>query len=444
MARIETPRPVTPRRVRGTQDIFGDEERRFAHVLETFDHVRRLYCFSRVEVPMFEDTQVFARSIGETTDVVAKEMYTFPDRGGDSLTLRPEFTAGICRAFITEGWRQHIPMKLVASGAVFRYERPQKGRYRQFHQIDAEVIGAAEPAADVELLVLADQLLRELKIEGVTLQLNTLGDAETRDAWRAALVAHFEAHRGDLSEESRDRLGRNPLRILDSKEPRDRPIADAAPGIDAFLTSGAGAFFEAVTQGLDAAGVAWTRNARLVRGIDYYRHTAFEFVTDRLGAQGTVLAGGRYDGLIESLGGPGTPGVGWAAGVERLAMLVGEPQTDEIHAVMIPIGVVAEQRATAILAELRRASLRVEMGFHGNMKRRLAKANAAGALVALIIGDEELAEDVILAKSLNSGDQNRIAINQLAEQLKMMIATESLAVRGVDPSHLRPALIGSP
>ena len=289
MARIET-----PRRVRGTQDIFGDEQRRFATVIETFERVRRLYCFQRVDLPVFEATEVFARSIGETTDVVSKEMYTFPDRGGDSLTLRPEFTAGIARAFLTEGWQQYAPLKVATSGAVFRYERPQKGRYRQFHQIDAEILGAPEPAADVELLVMADQLLHELGIaEGVTLQLNTLGDAETRDAWRAGLVAHFEAHRGDLSEDSLTRLEKNPMRILDSKDPRDRPIADAAPDIDAYLTDEARAFFDAVTAGLDAAGVRWTRNPRLVRGLDYYRHTAFEFVTDRLGAQGTVLAGGR-------------------------------------------------------------------------------------------------------------------------------------------------------
>ena len=274
MARIET-----PKRIRGTQDIFGEEQRRFAHVLDTFDRVRRLYCFQRVETPVLESTPVFSRSMGETSDVVSKEMYSFATGEDGPLTLRPEFTAGICRAFITNGWQQYLPLKLVTSGAVFRRERPQKGRYRQFHQIDAEIIGAPEPAADVELLVLADQLLHELGIaDGVTLQLNTLGDAETRDAWRTALVAHFEAHRGELSEDSLTRLEKNPMRILDSKDPRDRPIADSAPGIDAFLTEEAAAFFKAVTDGLDAAGVKWTRNDRLVRGLDYYRHTAFEFV----------------------------------------------------------------------------------------------------------------------------------------------------------------------
>jgi len=374
MARIET-----PKRIRGTQDIFGPEQRRFARVLEAFEKVRRLYAFQRVDLPVFEDTQVFARSIGETTDVVSKEMYSFEDRGGDSITLRPEFTAGICRAYLTEGWQQYAPLKLVTSGAVFRYERPQKGRYRQFHQIDAEVIGAAEPAADVELLAFADQLLNELGIaEGVTLQLNTLGDAETREAWRGALVAHFERHRGELSEDSLVRLDKNPMRILDSKDPRDRGIADAAPDIDAYLTSEAGAFFAAVTKGLDAAGVKWTRNARLVRGLDYYRHTAFEFVTDRLGAQGTVIGGGRYDGLIEQLGGPHTPAVGWAAGIERLAMLLEEPSSD------VRISVVAdnadlEAAAAEIAATLRKNGVAVDRSFKGNAKKQVENARRRGS-----------------------------------------------------------------
>lgn len=381
MARIET-----PKRVRGTQDIAFEDQRRFGHVVDTFERVRKLYCFGRVELPVFEATQVFARTMGETSDVVSKEMYTFPDRGGDLLTLRPEFTAGIARAFITEGWQQHAPMKIATHGPVFRYERPQKGRYRQFHQVDAEIIGAAEPQADVELLVLADQLLRELGIsEGVTLQLNTLGDAETRDAWRAALVAHFEAHRGELSEDSLARLEKNPLRILDSKDPRDRPIADSAPDIDAYLTEEAAAFFKAVTDGLDAAGVPWTRNSRLVRGLDYYRHTAFEFVTDRLGAQGTVLAGGRYDGLIESLGGSPTPGVGWAAGIERLAMLVEIELTERPKIIIIPDDVSVARLSVGYLSALRRAGIVADMHFSGSSKRRVDRAWRADADALLFV-----------------------------------------------------------
>ncbi|MEH3100079.1 histidine--tRNA ligase [Sphingomonas adhaesiva] len=394
MARIQT-----PARVRGTQDIFRDEERRFAHVLATFDRVRRLYGFERVETPVFEDTQVFARSIGETTDVVSKEMYSFPDKGGDSLTLRPEFTAGIARAYITNGWQQYAPVKVVTSGAVFRYERPQKGRYRQFHQIDAEVLGATEPAADVELLTLADQLLAELGIEGVTLQLNTLGDAATRDAWRDALVAHFEAHRGDLSEDSLARLAKNPLRILDSKDPRDRPVADAAPGIDAYMSAEAGAFFETVQKGLDAAGVRWTRNERLVRGLDYYRHTAFEFVTDRLGAQGTVLAGGRYDGLVESLGGPATAGVGWAAGVERLAMLIDEPAAARPDVAVVVEDDRAHDAAVAALARLRRAGVSAQLVATGSPRKRYDRAlklEPAETLVFAMDGDAAVSRGRVL------------------------------------------------
>ena len=374
----------TPQRVRGTQDIAFDEQRRFAHVLATFERVRALYCFQRVDIPVFEATEVFARSIGETTDVVSKEMYSFADKGGDSITLRPEFTAGIARAYIGNGWQQHAPMKLATSGPVFRYERPQKGRFRQFHQIDAEVIGAAEPAADVELLVMADQLLAELGIEGVTLQLNTLGDAETRDAWRAGLVAHFEARRAELSPESVERLAKNPLRILDSKDPRDRPAADSAPDIDAFLTPEARGFFDAVTAGLDAAGVRWTRNPRLVRGLDYYRHTAFEFVTDRLGAQGTVIGGGRYDGLIGTLGGPETPGVGWAAGVERLAMLV-DDQLATPFVVVTPERSSDEAEAIHVINALRRGGVAVADPYKGKPSRRFEVARREGAALVLTV-----------------------------------------------------------
>jgi histidyl-tRNA synthetase len=312
--------------IRGMQSLVGEEADRMHHVVQSFDHVRRLFGFKRVEVPVLEPTSVFSRSLGETTDVVSKEMYSFDDRGGDSVTLRPEFTAGIARAYLSEGWQQFAPLKVATHGPAFRYERPQKGRFRQFHQLDAEILGAGEPAADVELLCFADLLLKELGIsEGITLQLNTLGDPETRASWRAALIDYFSAHRNDLSDESRERLDKNPLRILDSKDPRDKAIAAGSPTIDDYLTNEASDFFAAVTTGLDASGVAWQRAASLVRGLDYYRHTAFEFVTDRLGAQGTVLGGGRYDGLIENLGGAHTPAVGWAAGIERLGMMIDRP-----------------------------------------------------------------------------------------------------------------------
>src|SRR3954451_9119040 len=245
--------PVQP--VRGTQSLLGEDADRLAAVIAAVDRVRRLYGFKRVEVPTIEHTAVFARTIGETTDVVSKEMYSFEDRGGESITLRPEFTAGICRAYLSEGWQQYAPLKLATHGSAFRYERPQKGRFREFHQLDAEIIGAAEPQADVELLSFGNQLLQELGIaEGVTLELNTLGDPQTRDAWRGALVEYFQSHHGSLSEDSVDRLERNPLRILDSKDPQDRAICVDAPSVDDFLTNEAADFFAAVTAGLDTAG----------------------------------------------------------------------------------------------------------------------------------------------------------------------------------------------
>jgi histidyl-tRNA synthetase len=434
MAKIETPRPI-----RGTQDILGGTPEafgeRFAHVVATFDRVRRLYGFQRVEVPVFEATAVFARSLGESTDVVSKEMYTFEDRGGDSVTLRPEFTAGIARAYITEGWQQYAPLKVATHGPLFRYERPQKGRFRQFHQLDAEIIGAAEPGADVELLVFADQLLQELGIgEGVTLTLNTLGDAESRDAWRAALIAHFEAHRDQLSEESLDRLNRNPLRILDSKDPRDRPVADSAPDIDAYLTDEARGFFEKVTAGLDAAGVAWERNARLVRGLDYYRHTAFEFVTDRLGAQGTVLGGGRYDGLIENLGGPATPAVGWAAGIERLAMLV-DVKSDQPPLVLVP----EDEKALVVCEELavllRRSGIACDLPYSGALKKRFDKAKKSGADCALLVStalnrENEIAE--VRLRKLHDG----VDLDEIAKAIYEAIDTRFVASPEGQPSDV--------
>ncbi len=380
----------TPQPIRGTQDIFGAEAEAFAFVVETFERVRRLYRFRRVEMPVFEKTEVFARSLGETTDVVSKEMYSFEDRGGESLTLRPEFTAGIARAFLTNGWQQYAPLKVATHGPLFRYERPQKGRYRQFHQIDAEVIGAAEPQADVELLAMADQLLKELGIADVTLHLNTLGDAASREAWRAALIDYFRAVKGDLSEESQERLEKNPLRILDSKDPRDKPFLADAPKIDAFLSEEASAFFAAVTSGLDAAGVKWVRAESLVRGLDYYRHTAFEFIPDEgsasaaaLGSQSTVLGGGRYDGLMESLGGAPTPAVGWAAGIERLAMLVGAREEERLDVAVAAENAERETEAVALVTDFRRAGFAAELFASGSARKRYDKARKANSAILI-------------------------------------------------------------
>jgi histidyl-tRNA synthetase len=363
---------------------------------------------------------------------VSKEMYTFEDRGGDSITLRPEFTAGIARAYLTNGWQQYAPMKLSVHGPLFRYERPQKGRYRQFHQIDAEIIGAAEPQADVELLVMADQLLKELGInEGVTLQLNTLGDTQSRDAWRAALIGYFNDHKSALSEDSLARLEKNPLRILDSKDPKDRPIADAAPVIDDYLSPQAQDFFGAVTAGLDAAGVAWDRNARLVRGLDYYRHTAFEFVTDRLGAQGTVLGGGRYDGLIENLGGNATPAVGWAAGIERLAMLV----DDEFEYVNLPkLAIVVQadslnELGWKLCVGMRRRKCTTELIATGSFKKRFEKALKLSPYYVAVLDDMTTMYDQVgnLRAKIFVGDESD-AVDVFRDVFE--IISETYTVRG--------------
>ena len=408
-----------PQKVRGTQDMIGVEAERFHQVVDAFDRVRRLYAFQHIEVPVFEATEVFARTLGESTDVVSKEMYTFEDRGGESLTLRPEFTAGICRAFISDGWQQLIPLKVATWGAAFRYERPQKGRFRQFHQLDAEIIGSAEPAADIELIAFAAHLLDELGLsKRVQLRLNTLGDPATREAWRDALVEHFSKREADLSEESRERLAKNPLRILDSKQHQDFPVVDSAPVIDDFLTAEAADFFARVTAGLDAVGIAWTRDARLVRGLDYYRHTTFEYVTEELGAQSQVLGGGRYDGLIENMGGPATPAVGWACGIERLAMLLDAPAAGGIDVALVPLGDKAETEALRLAAELRRAGLVCDMAFRGNMKRRMQKASASGAAFAVILGDDELARGEAAVKDLASGAQSNVRLDDLAGALR--------------------------
>jgi histidyl-tRNA synthetase len=408
--------PVQP--VRGTQSLLGEDADRLHAVIAAFDRVRRLYGFKRVEVPTIEQTGVFARTIGETTDVVSKEMYTFDDRSGESITLRPEFTAGICRAYLSEGWQQYAPLKVATQGSAFRYERPQKGRFREFHQLDAEIIGTAEPQADVELLSLGYQLLRELGIaDGITLELNTLGDPETREAWRTSLIDYFEGRRANLSEDSQARLQRNPLRILDSKDARDKAICADAPSVDRHLSAEAADFFAAVTAGLDAAGVPWKRNPRLVRGLDYYRHTAFEFVTDRLGAQGTVIAGGRYDGLIETLGGPHTPAVGWAAGIERLAMMIEAPQREQPGVVIIPLGDRAQAEAQRVVAGLRREGVAADMAYRGNMKKRLSRANDSGAAYALIIGDDELDRGEAQLKNLETGEQRSVSLDLLAQAL---------------------------
>ena len=406
--------------VRGTHDLLPDEYRRFRHIVETARDVARLYGYREMATPIFEFTELFARGIGEATDVVSKEMYTFNDRGNESLTLRPEYTAGICRAFVSNGeLAQQLPLKVFAAGPMFRYERPQKGRQRQFHQIDLEVLGAPEPGADIEVISVAADILDRLGIlERCLLKINSLGDPECRAAYRKVLVDFYSGHLDKLSEDSKSRLQRNPLRILDSKDESDIALNKSAPSFTDHLNQASRDFFKTVQDGLVAAGIPFEVDAGLVRGLDYYTHTAFEFVTDQIGAQGTVLGGGRYDGLIAELGGPPTAGIGWAGGIERLMMLCNEPAAEPRPVVIAPLGPVAEAKALGIARGLRKQGIAVEQEYRGNMKRRMQRANKLNARAAIILGDDELAKGVVQLKDLDSGSQREVPLDGLAGALK--------------------------
>jgi len=404
--------------VRGTQDLLPAEQARHRHVVDTARGISARYGYQEIATPIFEFTEVFSRPIGETTDIVTKEMYTFTDRGGEEITLRPEYTAGIVRAVISNGLTQNLPLKFFAAGPMFRYERPQKGRFRQFHQIDVELIGAPQPQADIEVIALGADILDALGIlKRTVLELNTLGDTASRQAYREALVGYYGQHRDGLSEDSLTRLERNPLRILDSKDEGDKRINAGAPSFADYLTVEARGFFDTVRGGLDLLDIPYKVSPRLVRGLDYYCHTAFEFVTTDLGSQGTVLGGGRYDGLMGVMGGPETPGVGWAAGIERLALLVDEPPAAARPVVVIPVGEAGEKAALRLAHELRRAGFTVDLGFSGNVGRRMKRANKINARVAVLLGEDELQRNAATLRDLDGGTQSEVPLAELASRL---------------------------
>ena len=400
--------------VRGTHDLIGEEQRRHTRVVNTARHVAGLYGFEEWSTPIFEDTRVFSRSLGDTSDVVSKEMYSFSDRDGESLTLRPEGTAAICRALVTNALTQSLPQKVFYTGPMFRHERPQKGRYRQFHQIGAELLGAAEPLADAEAIAMGFAVLEALGVaEHVTLELNTLGDAESRDAWRQALVEYFSAHKSVLSQDSLTRLEKNPLRILDSKDAGDKTLLPDAPKMDAYLTEHSRTFWDELRRTLDVFGVNYVVNPSIVRGLDYYNHTTFEFVTNRLGSQGTVLAGGRYDGLVSQMGGPDVPAIGWAAGVERLAMLLEAAPAASRSVVLVPVGTPADAAVYGLLQGLRGQGIRTEIGYKGSLRKRMERAGKQNASHVVFVGEDELARGVVRVKSMESGQEAEIAHDTL-------------------------------
>ncbi|MDG4574965.1 MAG: histidine--tRNA ligase [Defluviicoccus sp.] len=409
------------RPVRGTKDFLSEDSRKRRFVEDCAHDVAAGAGFAEIATPIFEFTHVFARTLGDTSDIVTKEMYTFQDRSGESLTLRPENTAGIVRAFLSNNLTQQLPLKVFYRGPMFRYERPQKGRLRQFHQIGVECLGAGTPIADVEVIALAADVLARLGLKDtVTLEINTLGDAESRSAYRNVLVDYLSARVESLSEDSRVRLQQNPLRILDSKDAGDRAVVAEAPSLEDHLSAPAQAFFAEVLAGLDALGIGYRVNRQLVRGLDYYCHTAFEFVSSALGAQGTVLAGGRYDELVRQMGGPPTPGIGWAAGVERLMMLAeGCPPAPRPIAVL-PLGAAEACAALALARELRQAGLIAEFNAGGGLGKRMKWANRIDARVAVILGSDELARQVATVRNMDSGTQEDVALAELAGRLSQL------------------------
>ncbi|MFN8847113.1 MAG: histidine--tRNA ligase [Bdellovibrionales bacterium] len=403
-------------RVRGTQDILPDLEFRFNWIREQARHLGQIYGFSGIETPLFEMSEVFHRTLGESSDMVHKETYTFLDRGGDSITLRPEGTAGIARAFIQEGLAQNLPLKFFYAGAMFRYERPQKGRYRQFHQIGMEALGYDHPFSDVESIQYAADFLDQIGIKSLCqLHLNTLGDGPSREIYREKLVQYFTQFKNDLSADSQMRLEKNPLRILDSKDPKDQKLIPEAPKMAQSLNDHSRKFFDRLLNGLTQLGIEYTLDTNLVRGIDYYTHTVFEFITQKLGAQGTVLAGGRYDGLIQSMGGPATPGVGWAAGLERLAELVPADRLPQkkLDLAVIPADEAGETWALTVAHALRKKGRFAEIIWNGNVGKKMKKAASLQAQFALIVGSTEASQKSVTFKNMSTGEQKSLSLDQL-------------------------------
>lgn len=400
--------------IRGMHDILPEQSSLWQHVEATLRGVLLAYGYREIRTPILERTELFARSIGEVTDIVEKEMYTFDDRNGDSLTLRPENTAGCVRAGIENGLLYNQVQRLWYIGPMFRHERPQKGRYRQFHQIGAEIFGLTGPDVDAEQILMSARMWRELGIDDIVeLEINSLGTAEERAVYRDALTVYLQAHVTVLDEDSRRRLTSNPLRILDSKNPAMREVIAGAPGLADFLGEASRRHFEGLTTLIEAAGIRYRINPRLVRGLDYYCNTVFEWVTDQLGAQGTVCAGGRYDGLVEQLGGRPTPGVGFAMGLERLVALIEERRQSvedgqAPHVYLISASEAAQRQGFLLAERLRDALPGVRILCHcggGGFKNQFRKADRSGARLGLILGDEELAQGSVGIKDLRGGER---------------------------------------
>ncbi|GAB5414861.1 MAG: histidine--tRNA ligase [Congregibacter sp.] len=422
---------TTLRPIRGMSDVLPDDSANWQFLEARVAEVLAAYAYREVRLPIVESTALFSRSIGEVTDIVEKEMYTFDDRNGDSMSLRPEGTAGCVRAAIQNNLIAS-PCRLWYQGPMFRYERPQKGRQRQFHQVGAEVFGHASPDADAELILLLDRLWKVLGIrDALTLELNSIGSLESRSRYRQALIDFLLPLQDQLDEDSQRRLETNPLRILDSKHPATQSLLSDAPQITDYLDEESAADFAALRGYLEAAGISYTVNTKLVRGLDYYNKTVFEWVTDALGAQGTVCAGGRYDGLVAQLGGRTTPGVGFAMGMERLLLLLETlgklPEPAVVHVYAVAMGDTVRQTAMAQLESLRTAlpELRFQQNLGGgSFKSQMKKADRSGAQLALLWGEDELAAGEVSLKPLRSAEeQRRVALDALPGELRRIFAS---------------------
>ena len=416
-------------------DILPAETAAWQHLEETLRNVAHAYGYHEIRMPLLEKTELFKRSIGEVTDIVEKEMYTFDDRNGDSLTLRPEGTASCVRACMEHGLLHNQTQRLWYSGPMFRHERPQKGRYRQFHQVGVEAFGMAGPDIDAEMIFMTARIWERLGLGGAVLQLNSLGTPQARMAYREALVAYLQIHAGDLDADSRRRLESNPLRILDSKNPDMQALLEAAPSLPEYLDEPSREHFGSLCALLDAAGVRYELNPRLVRGLDYYSKTVFEWVTDQLGAQGTICAGGRYDGLVEYLGGKPVPAVGFAVGLERLLGLLAaggvELPENVPHVYLVLDGEQGERRGMVFAEELRAAlpGLRLQANCGGgSFKSQFKRADRSGAGIALVIGDDEAAQQQVVVKPLRSDAAQETVLQKdiaaiLGERLQLEAAT---------------------
>ena len=412
--------------VRGTRDICGHEARVFRDIEQHLLTLAPLYNFEEIETPIFESTQVFKRTLGLESDIVHKEMYTFEDRSGDSLTLRPEGTASVARAVVSGGLLRSLPLKFFYSGPMFRHERPQRGRYRQFRQLGVELIGVDQPLADIEVIDFAWNFLTSCGLDKkVQLELNTLGDEQSRRDYKKVLVDYFSKHKNHLSRDSLKRLTSNPLRILDSKDKGDMEIALQAPLFGDFINRQSKDFFQEVTKGLETLKIPYKINPRLVRGLDYYTHTVFEFTTDQLGAQNGVLSGGRYHGLIEQMGGePGIAGVGWAAGTDRLALLLDIPERNPPSVAVIATEDQTHDLILETLRQLRRNQIPSQPIYSGNLSKRLKKAHKRNCTHALLIGEEELQSGQLSLKYLKTGEQRKISPEALFPLLKSFYESE--------------------